>query len=247
MKLWRAIRALGGIDAKSIGRDPLLRWMILFPLLLAVLVRWGMPLLDEFLSARYAFDLAPYHPLLMSFVLTAMPMLSGMVIGFLLLDQRDDRTLSAIQVTPLALNGYLVYRLSLPMALSLASTLVLLPMTGYADLGFLSLGLAALAAAPVAPFYALSLGAFAGNKVQGFALTKAMGVLLAIPVAAWFAREPWQWAFGLVPLYWPAKAYWMLEAGSGRGGVALLVVAGCLYQAVIVAGLFRWYRSRVTS
>lgn len=245
MKPWRAIRVLGGIDAKNIGRDPLLRWMILFPLLLAVLVRWGIPPLEEFLSARYAFSLAPYHPLLMSFVLTAMPMLSGMVIGFLLLDQRDDRTLSALQVTPLALNGYLAYRLGLPMAMSLVSTLAVLPVTGYADLGFLSLLLAALAAAPVAPFYALSLGAFAGNKVQGFALTKAMGVLLAIPVAAWFVREPWQWVFGLVPLYWPAKVYWMLDAGSGKGGVALLLAAGLLYQAAVVAGLLRRFRSQV--
>jgi fluoroquinolone transport system permease protein len=46
----------------------------------------------------------------MSFLVVVMPALVGMVIGFLLLDQRDDQTLAALQVTPLTLNGYLIYR-----------------------------------------------------------------------------------------------------------------------------------------
>jgi fluoroquinolone transport system permease protein len=36
----------------------------------------------------------------MSFVLLMTPMLAGIVVGFLLLDQRDDQTLTALQVTP---------------------------------------------------------------------------------------------------------------------------------------------------
>lgn len=244
MTPWKAVRVLVGIDARSIARDSLLRWMVLFPLLLAVLVRWGAPLLAQVLRERFAFALEPYYPLLMSFVLSAMPMLSGMIIGFLLLDQRDDRTLSALQVTPLTLGGYLAYRLGLPMAMSLASTLAFLPLTGLMVMSFPFLILAALAAAPLAPFYALTLGAFAQNKVQGFALTKATGVLLVAPAAAWFVHEPWQWAFGLVPLYWPSKVYWLLEAGAGGGRTALVLAAGLVYQACVVAWLLRRFTSR---
>ena len=227
-KTMQTLRALGPIDVKNVSRDPLLRWLVFYPLLITSLIRWGVPWLTARLLAQFQFDLAPYYPLLMSFVLVMTPMLAGIVIGFLLLDQRDDQTLTALQVTPLTLNGYLLYRLSVPIGLSLVTTLLVLPLAGLIELGVGSLGLAALSAAPLAPFYALLLAAFAANKVQGFALTKALGVLLVPPVLAYFIPTPWQWIFGLDPLYWPAKLLWMLHAGEP--GYWLYLAAGWLYQ-----------------
>jgi fluoroquinolone transport system permease protein len=215
----------------------LLRWLVFYPLLLAVLIRWGVPPLAARLMAQFQFDLVPYYPLLMSFVLLMTPMLAGMVIGFLLLDQRDDQTLTALQVTPLTLNGYLVYRISMPIVLSLAITLIIFPMAGLVEIGFVPLLLAALSAAPLAPFYALSLAAIAANKVQGFALTKALGVLLVPPVMAYFVPTPWQWFFGLVPLYWPAKLIWLLHAGETSYWFYLLI--GLLYQFLLLIVLLR--------
>lgn len=237
MKTGRALKALGPIDALSVARDPLLRWLLFYPLLLTGVIRWGMPLLAARLMDSFQFDLAPYYPLLMSFVLVMTPMLAGMVVGFLLLDQRDDQTLTALQVTPLTLTGYLVYRISLPIALSLATTLVIFPLAGLVEIGFGGLILAALSAAPLAPFYALSLAAFAGNKVQGFALTKAMGVLLVPPVLAYFIPPPWQWLLSPDPLYWPAKLLWLLYAGETGYGLYLLL--GLLYQLLLLAVLLR--------
>jgi fluoroquinolone transport system permease protein len=211
--------------------------LVFYPLLLAVLIRWGVPPLAARLMAQFQFDLVPYYPLLMSFVLLMTPMLAGMVIGFLLLDQRDDQTLTALQVTPLTLNGYLVYRISMPIVLSLVITLIIFPMAGLVEIGFVPLLLAALSAAPLAPFYALSLAAIAANKVQGFALTKALGVLLVPPVMAYFVPTPWQWAFGLVPLYWPAKLIWLLHAGETSYWFYLLI--GLLYQFLLLIVLLR--------
>lgn len=239
----RVLIALGPVDAKSVSRDPLLRWLMFYPLLLAGLVRWGVPWLAGTLLAKFQFDLAPFYPLLMSFVLVMTPMLAGLVIGFLLLDQQDDRTLTALQVTPLTLTGYLVYRLSLPLGLSLAITMIIFPLTGLVALGFGPLFLAALSAAPLAPFYALVLAAFAANKVQGFALTKALGVLLVAPLLAYFVPPPWQWLFGLVPLYWPAKLLWLLQAG--QTGFWPVLLAGLLYQGLVLVALLRRFDQRL--
>jgi fluoroquinolone transport system permease protein len=237
MKMLCVLQALGPIDAKSVSRDPLLRWMVFYPLLLAGLIRWGVPWLTVRLLMQFQFDLTPYYSLLMSFVLLMTPMLTGMVIGFLLLDQRDDQTLTALQVTPLTLNGYLVYRISLPIILSLMITLIIFPLAGLVEIGFGPLFLAALSAAPLAPFYALSLAAFAANKVQGFALTKTLGVLLVPPLLAYFVPPPWQWVFGLVPLYWPVKLFWMLY--TNEPGYLFYLVIGLLYQFLLLLVLLR--------
>jgi fluoroquinolone transport system permease protein len=236
MTIVQTLKALGPIDARSIGRDSLLRWMMIYPIVLALIVRWGLPFASARLMTRFGFDLVPYYTLLMSTVLLIAAMLSGIVIGFLLLDQRDDQTLTALQVTPLGLKCYLIYRVTLPMALSVVVSLAVLPLTGLLNLrpGFLVL--AAVCAAPLAPFYALSLAALASNKVQGFAITKGMGVLLMLPILAYFVPPPAQWAFGVIPVYWPAKVFWLLDKGEAY---AAPFIAGMAYQFLVVWLLLR--------
>jgi fluoroquinolone transport system permease protein len=194
-----------------------LRWLVGYPALIALLVRWGLPVLADRVWVRFRLDLTSYDPLLLSWLLLMTPVLAGVVIGFLLLDERDDRTLTALQVTPLTLKGYLVYRVGMPMALSAVMSGVVLHLSGRLTLPLLPLLGAALGTAPLAPLCALFLGAFAANKVQGFALMKAAGVLVLPPLIAYFVRSPWQLAFGVVPLYWPAKAFWMFDAGEAPG------------------------------
>jgi fluoroquinolone transport system permease protein len=231
------IRALGPIDIRSVRRDPLLRWLILYPLLLAALMRWSAPLLRHYLLIRFQFDLQPYYPLLASSVMLMTPILAGSVVGFLLLDQKDDHTLMALQVTPLSLSGYFAYRLAIPTALSFVLTVVVLPMTRLATLDPPGLMAAALSSCLLAPLWALFLGAFAANKVQGFALSKAVGILLVPPLIAYFVDPPWQFLFGLDPLYWPSKFLW-LTASSAKSSWLYLVV-GVLVEWILLRFLMQ--------
>ena len=52
------------------------------------------------------FDLTPSHPLVMGGYLMTAPGMVGMVIGFLFLDERDARTLTALRTTPLSMHQY---------------------------------------------------------------------------------------------------------------------------------------------
>ena len=232
-----AVGALVATDLRSVWRDPMLRWMAVLPVGIAVLLRVGIPLLTQELRTRQGFDLSPYYLLIVSTLVLLMPVMVGTIAGFLLLDLRDDRTLSALQVTPLSVRGYLAYRLLVPMALSLPVTVLMVQFVGQVEIGIGATWSAALAAAPVAPMYALFLGTFARNKVQGFALMKAAGVLMIPPVVAWWVREPWQWMLGIVPYYWPIKLFWNLATDRGAGVVIMSVALS--YQALLVWLLLR--------
>ncbi len=238
MQALKVVKGLGPIDARSIGRDALLRWLIALPVFVAVAVRWGLPLVVARMGELIEQDLAAFYPAIAGCALLLIsPALCGMVIGFLLLDQRDDRTLIALQVTPMPLHSYLLYRLAAPMLISLAMTLVAFAVAGLLQIGVLPLLLAALSAAPLAPLVALALASFAENKVQGFALTKASGLLLIAPLIAYFVRSNWQFAFGIVPTYWPALLYWTMQAGERYALFYLL--AGLVYHALLLAALLR--------
>ncbi|MFP3854078.1 MAG: hypothetical protein ACLFWD_07270 [Anaerolineales bacterium] len=241
MKAWSAIRSLGPIDLRSVRRDSLLSWMVFMPLFLGVFIRLAVPPLRNRLLELLGFDLAPYYPVIISYFLIMLtPMVFGMLIGFLLLDERDDDTLQALQVTPLTMSAYLAYRLAVPMLLSVAMIFVIFPLAGLVRMAAGPLLLVAVVAAPIAPLIALFLASFAENKVEGFALVKAVGGVLVLPVVAYFLPGNWELLFGVMPTYWAIKVFWLLDAG--RTGVWIFALTGLIYQAVLVSLLRRRFQ-----
>ena len=61
---------------------------------------------------------------------------------------------------------------------------------------------------------------------------KAAGAANWPPVIAYFVPGYRQLLFGIVPHYWPAKVFWMLEAGESGFWVFLLV--GWAYQSLLI-------------
>ena len=234
----RRFRALMDIDTRSVRRDAMLRWMLVVPIFLALITRFAVPAIDAELEERMNFDLAPYYPLILSFLVLLVPQFFGLVMGFLLLDQRDDRTLSTLQVTPLSAGRLVAYRLAMPVLLSIPMTVLGFAIAGVVPFRWTAVLAGALAGALFAPCYALVLGTFANNKVQGFALAKGTGVLVIPAIAAWFVPLPWQFLVGVVPTYWPLKAYWVLQAGQPHGWVYALLAVSCFGL------LLRWLSSR---
>lgn len=233
------IRSLGPIDLRNIGRDPLLSWMAFMPFFFAFLFRYLVPWAQEAVLYQFGFDLQPYYILLMSFgLIESAPVMFGIVIGFLLLDERDDQTIKALQVTPMSLNNYLGYRILIPMLMGIVLTLAAYPLAGMIPLATGKVLLTAVLAAPLAPIYALFLVIVAKNKVQGFALMKASGTLMLLPLIAYFIPSNWQYAFGFMPTYWPAKLYWTLQSGQTANIVPILL-AGFLVHA-----LYLWLMAR---
>jgi fluoroquinolone transport system permease protein len=159
------------------------------------------------------------------------PMIFGALIGFLLLDEKDDRTLTALQVTPLPLNGYILYRVTIPILLTFGLMFLLFPLANLTPFDLRTVLLSAIAAAPMAPMLALIFGSVAQNKVQGFALMKLTGFIFIAPILAYFAPAGWELAFGIVPTYWPMKVYWLLYEGAPT--VWQYVVVAVVYQLLV--------------
>jgi len=238
MKTTQVLLALGPIDLKSVQRDSMLRWMIFLPILLAAAARWVMPVIIRWVGDIFAVDLMPYYAPIMGYGLIVLtPFLAAVVVGFLLLDQRDDGTLSALQVTPLSLNGYLLYRLTMPMLASILATMIVIPLSGIVPITALSLLLVASGAAPLAPLLAIAIAVIAQNKVQGFAVMKASGLVLLPPMIAYFVQGPWHLLLALVPTYWPAMMLW--TAVTGEPSFWFFWLVGLVYQMLLLALLVR--------
>lgn len=233
------LRTLCLNDVTLVRRDSLLRWMVGLPIVYALMLRWGLPPLTNWLSPR--FDLMEYGSLIVSYILIAVPpIVSGMVIGFLLLDERDDGTLTALRVTPMPFTFYILYRVAVPQIVSLVMTLVAVPLAGVVPVSPLPLFLAAFLAATEASLVALVMGAYADNKVQGFAIVKGLGAVSALPIAAYFIPQGWQTLAGVFPNYWAVKLFWM---GAGGGfGFWMCFFVGMVYHGVLLLAILKRFQ-----
>ncbi len=234
-------RRLGPVDLRNVWRDPLLAWVGILPFALALLYR-QIPLLRLLLLRHLEFDLEPWYPLIASTFLAAAPGVVGMVIGFLLIDERDDGVLAAISVAPVPPSTYILYRISAPLAVSLLITVLAYPLIALTPLRFADLLAAAAVASFVAPIIALFLATFAQNKVSAFAMVKILNTIELAPVAAWFIPEPAQWLAGVVPSYWPMKMVWRAAAGESY---AIHALAGVAVSAAVLVLLYRSFRRKL--
>ena len=233
-----AARSLAAIDAHNVARDSMLRWIAVCTPAFGLLFRFAAPPVADALRRQFNWDFVAYYPLVMSFLPLIAAGMIGAVVGFLLLDQRDDQTLTALLVTPLRLGDFLRYRLGGPMLLSVVVGAITVPLAGLTATTPLQAVVSAVTAAPLAPIYALFLGTIAANKVQGFALAKAAGVVMVPCIVSYFVTGPWQNAFGLVPHYWPLKVFWLFDAGATRAALAHALI-GLAWQSVLLMVLVR--------
>lgn len=227
--------ALANADRRLVWRDPLLKWVFLLPVGLALLLRVLMPRAHQTLLTATGIDITPFYPLIMGGYLMTAPGIVGMVIGFLLLDERDGRTLTALRVTPVSIRRYLAYRVSGPLLVATATTLFGYELIGITPLPFGPLLAISVVAGMSAPLIALVLATAAPNKVAGLAVVKVLNGVNLLPIAAYFLPTPVQYLAGIIPTYWPMRAFWSaaqsepysayLGIGCFVGALALLMAA----------------------
>ena len=235
------LRAFGLNDLRNIKREALLLYMMIIPPLMVAVLRLVLPWATAVLSARFGFDLANYYPMILSFFFVLqIPLLFGVLVGLLVLDERDDGTLTALRVTPISLMGYALYRGGAAVFLSFAYVLITLRFSGFAPSSLLpAIVVVAFLSGLLSAVFATILATFAANKVEGMAVTKGLATLMVGPLAAYFIHSDWQLLFGLLPTYWPAKAFWVASEGGTFWPYAVVGLAYILLLLVVFSRRFR--------
>ena len=136
-----------------------------------------------------------------------------------------------------------LYRTTVHTLVSIPLVIVLHELLGVVRLPPGELTLVALASTPIVPFMGLIIAGFAGNQVEGFAVAKGAGFLFTGPLASFFIPRHWDLLVGILPTYWPIKAYF--AAAEGAAGLFWVAAsASLLYPSACVVFLYRRFRRR---
>jgi fluoroquinolone transport system permease protein len=214
-----------GFDLVTLRRDPLLLVIAASPVLLGLGLRFGYPPARDWLLRAYGFDLDPYRPVLLGLAIVLhVPFVFGMIGALLVLDDAASRALAAVRVSPLTLPRYLARRAGLVAVATVAGLAVAVPMSGLAPVTGAVL-VALLPATLLAPLVLLATVALAGDRVQGVAVLKLLGLPLYLPVAAWWWSDGSGWLLAALPSWWVLAGLWR---SWGYAAVGVLVISGLL-------------------
>jgi fluoroquinolone transport system permease protein len=238
----RALRVLAPNDLRLIWRDSFLLMIMLVTPLFCLAFRWLLPYLTGVVAEWV--ELERYYGLILAnFVVGGQPVLLGVVIGILFIEERDEGTLLALQATPLSLRSFLGYRLLAAMGLSVLFTAIGVPLAGLVSISFLELLAAAAVASLGVPLVALAYAVYIQNKVQAVTAIKLVQTWGGLPVLLYFAPTPWQWigsVFG--PLYYPMRLFWGAAEGRAEWW---LILPGLLLQGAALLWLLRRFQRTV--
>ncbi len=235
------VATLALADLKNWFRDPLLVFVAVLPLGYAVFGRLVVPFVAELLAPT--FDIVPYYPLVLTMFMFIGPVTVGFVVGFFVLEERDQGVLAALWTTPLTGRGYLLYRGLSVTLVSFVLMVLTVPLIGLVTVPLSLLIPVALVGSLWSFGCALVLATFADNTVEGVAVSKFLGLTVMAPLVAAVALPlPWRYVAGVLPPFWPIEAFLLGLDGGSPTTVALYLAVGVVAHAVVVRAFIRRLR-----
>ncbi len=244
-------------ELKNLIRDSMTFVMIVYPLMMVIIGSFVIPAIIDVFG-----DGGPGERTASLFVLVVLtsvgPFIGAAMLGFNLLDHRDENTLDTIRVTPLSLRGYMTFKALYAYAFSAVGTVVilmgvkLLAGDNYTVMGenlldhFTAVNIVyyALVAGLFTPVFAFFLAAVSKNKIEGFAFMKASGMIIIVPVLSLLEalQNYRQYFLGLVPNFWPLKGFLvqsgLLDHTHNLPG-HLYMIIGILYMGLLIYAMYR--------
>ncbi len=230
---------------RRIGRDNMLILLLVYPILLAVVARFLVPVIRQ-ATLTPQFDLVAHYPAILIFFVVLNPFLYGDLLAFTLLDDREQGTIHVIRILPVGIRRYLLVQIVLFMIISILGGMFVIATVPLYPITVIESLLINVASSFGVPFSMLLVNLLSKNKVEGFAIVKSTGFLMIFPVAALYTPVPFDKLFAVSPAYFPGMALDKL-ANSTAGLVEILPIlfVGVVYTLLLSVVLYHFMYKRL--
>lgn len=228
-------------DIRNMIREPMFIVMTIGPFILSLIGRYGIPVISR--QFKPYINLSAHYNIIYAYLLVFPALLIGVMIGLLLLDEKDDGVHLALMTTPLEKKGYIAYRLLFPTMVSFFYAIVILPIVGFTSISFIPTLLIAIMMSLEAPMAALFISSFASNKIEGLTLAKTLSVLILSPLLGYILKSIWRWAGAIFPYYWSILS--VVRAVEGGIGFWLFIVVGMINHILILTLLMKRFNRNI--
>lgn len=241
-------------------RDPVNIYMCLFPILVLALSSFVFPMILEAIDPMQKTVLKITMLLLLVVILALGSFFLAAMATFLLLEHKDEHTLNTIAVTPVGTSGYLKFKMAYIYFMSVVGIIVILLETKliagekytvwgvslFDNIGIFHMVSFAMINGIITPALGLLQGAFAKNKVEGFAFIKGTGILALIPALMILEafQGGMQYVLGIFPNFWAIRGMLLelmpMENGANLSYPLYLLIGG-VYNLILLIVAYRLF------
>ncbi len=231
-------------DLRKIAAEPFFWFILVAPILLG----WGLHYLLPYLADRFQdINLDYYFPVIVALIILTPPLYYGVVLGLLVLEEKDENVLLAVAVTPIRLRNYLFTRITIYTLISIPLIVIVHEIIDVIAIELWQLVLVAMAVSLNTPLVVLLLAAFCKNQLEGFVIGKGMSPVILLPLAMYFVPGYLHLACGVLPTYWPIIAYYTaIDASGSSVFFTIAIVMSVIVQAVAIAWLYRRFENKLS-
>jgi hypothetical protein len=199
--------------------------LFFIPVIIAPLFKIILALGIPFLQRYVTFTVEVYHNYILAFVLLMIPAMLGVVMGFMLLDDKDGKIIELLSVTPFGRTGYLTVRLSFVAMATLIYTFYTYLVMGLNILPIPILIYIGLLLCTYGASIGMIFFNLATDKVKGLTYAKGLNIMLFF-ILVDLLHIPWlTFLAGFFPTYW---IYKIIE----NKGTAIPIVLGLTVHIV---------------
>jgi len=210
-------------DIKQLWRDTIMAMLFLAPILIMVLFRLIISLLLPYVSTMVDSNIMQYEQYILSLVLFISPAMLGMVMGFMLIQDKDNKIVELMSITPLGRNVYLLMRMIFVFFFSFIYTLYGYFVIGLYLIPFITVLYIAILLSMYGAILGLLLFRVATDKVKGLTYAKGLNILMIFAFAH-LADTQWITIFSA---FFPS--FWVTEIIMKPNDLFTLVMAAVVH------------------
>lgn len=252
-------------EMRTLYKDSTNLFMIVYPFMMLGILGFLVPKAISSTGENTA-RIVMLVALTLSFV--AGSYISGVLLGFSLIENKDENTILSLSVTPATLSGYTLFKITYAFVLSFLSNIILLGglkliannhyVIGVQEnsirlldnLAWDKVIIFSIVSSLFVPAAALFLGTYAKNKIEGFAYLKGGAIIILLPaltILKTFQNKN-QYFWGILPQFWPVKAM-MNAATLSKASDDLpfygYMLIGAIYFVLIFLLTFRNFQKKI--
>lgn len=222
MKIFKILRG----QNRSLLRDPISLFLSIIPFLIFLIIKYGLPVLDGYINKWV--DIYDYYKFIKFMLFMISPMLLGMVLGLLLMDERDQDVLTFIDITPFSLNRYIALKSLIGGVIGFIFNIILALLIKE-PFSFRIISTFVLSSFLV-PFYALLIFKLSKNKVEALTKGKLLTFTIAGGIIPYFVSSRWTFLLGIFPPYWIERVYF----SSTTIEIIIFLIAGLFLNMIFL-------------
>lgn len=153
-------------------------------------------------------------------------MLSGMIIALGIVEEKSDNTISAMNVSPVSQNAFILGKSLLGGIVALGSIIISLLILGYTDINWFMIILVGFTTMILTIVIGFLQGINSTDVIEAAAGVKIMMLPIAGSIAGYeLLADKWQWTMYWSPFYWSYKANHMILSKNAVWSEILLYSA----------------------